>query len=384
MSTTFSTPSVARLRWGLDVLVLALALVVALRAVLLDEDRAWAIVALVSVFLGVYVVRSRVRGSRLSRALLVVLVADWAALVLLGADAAYMSLGLFLVFLTELAWVPALACVITLTAADAVVGFVREGTAEVFLAPALGAVLSVLLGAGYRVLFDVTRSQQELIDALQRTQAELAESERAAGQAMERQRLAREIHDTVAQGLSSIQLLLHAAEADPLPERATSRVRLARETAASSLVEARRMVQELAPADLVGSSLSTALERVCDRSVADVRFVMDGEPRAIATPTEAALVRVTQSALANVEQHAGPSARAVVTLNWGGGRVRLDIVDDGCGFDTSVLTSAASRSFGLETMTKRVEELGGEWSMESEPGHTAVSVSFPVEPEGSA
>src|SRR5690606_21941098 len=97
--------------------------------------------------------------------------------------------------------------------------------------------------------------------ALQRTQAELAESERAAGQAMERQRLAREIHDTVAQGLGSIQLLLHAAEAEPLPERATSRVRLARETAAASLVEARRMVEELAPADLVGSSLSAALQR---------------------------------------------------------------------------------------------------------------------------
>ncbi|GAA3527718.1 two-component sensor histidine kinase [Aeromicrobium flavum] len=381
MSTTFPTPSVERLRWGLDVLVLALALVVAVRAVLLGESNAGAVVALVVAFGSLYVVRSRTRSSGMRSGLLVALVADWAGLVLLGADAAYVSLGLFLVFLTELAWAPALACIITLTTADAIVGFFREESAEVFLAPVLGAVLSVLLGAGYRVLFDVTRSQQELIGALQRTQAELAESERAAGQAMERQRLAREIHDTVAQGLSSIQLLLHAAEAEPLPERATSRVRLARETAAASLVEARRMVEELAPADLVGSSLSAALQRVCDRSVADVRFVVDGEPQTISTPTEAALVRVTQSALANVEQHAGPGVRAVVTLSWGGGRVRLDIVDDGRGFDTSILASATSRSFGLETMTQRVEELGGDWSVESEPGRTAVGVSFPVEQE---
>lgn len=381
MNPTHPRHSVAQLRRGLDVLVMTLAAVVGLRAVLLSERHVLPVLALAAAFVVLYAWRSRMTAARGRAVLLMLLVADWAGLLLLDADAAYVSLGLFLVFLTELGLVPALACVAALTVADAGVGFVREGTAEVFLAPALGAVLSVLLGAGYRVLFDVTQSQDELIGALRRTRAELAESERAAGQAMERQRVAREIHDTVAQGLSSIQLLLHAAEAEHLPARATSRVRLARETAATSLVEARRIVDELAPADLTGSSLAAALERVCDRAVADVRFMVDGESRTISTPTEAALVRVTQSALANVEQHAGPGARAVVTLSWGGGRVRLDIVDDGRGFDTSVLASATERSFGLETMTNRVEELGGEWSLESEPGHTAISVSFPVAPE---
>jgi len=372
------------LRLGLDLLVVTLAAVVALRAVILDEERTWLVVLLVVGFIGAYGVRSRVRSAAPRRLLMVVLVLDWAALVLLGADSAYVSLGLFLVFLTEWALAPALLSVVALTTIDALWSLAREGEPAVLLAPALGAVLSVLLGAGYRVLFEVTRSQQELIVALRQTRAELAESERAAGQAAERQRLAREIHDTVAQALSSIQLLLHAAESEPLPEHAAGRVRLARDTAASSLVEARRMVDELAPADLAASSLPEALRRVSERSPADVRFVMDGEPATIPTPAEAVLVRVTQSALANVEQHAGADARAVVTLGWTAGRVRLDIVDDGRGFDTSILAASGTPTFGLDTMRERVEELGGDWSLESEPGHTALTVSFPLDPAEAA
>lgn len=372
----FPQPTTSQLRAGLHVLVLALAAVVLLRAVLLDEPRSGWISLTVLAFAAVYLLRTRLTsGSHLT---LVVLVALWVVLVLLGADAAYVSVGLFLVFLTELAFVPAIVCVVASTALDVALGLARGAGGAGLLAPVLGALLAVLFGVGYRVLFDATARQRSLIEELRRTRAELAESERAAGQAAERQRLAQEIHDTVAQGLSSIQLLLHAVEAEPLPEGARGRVALARETAASGLEETRRMIAQLAPADLAGSTLTAALGRVCERAVAPVTLLLDGEPAPVPMPVEAALVRVAQSALANVDQHAGPGARAVVTLAWQADRVRLDVVDDGRGFDAAALSRPDVASFGLDTIRHRVSELGGDVSVESEPGHTALAVSFPL------
>lgn len=381
MRVGYPQPNAAQLGLGLHGLVAALAVVVWLRA-FTGEGEAASTSLLVVLFLVVYAVRSRATSAVLRLTLLFGLVAVWAGLVLVGADAAYVSLGLFLVFLTELALLPALLAIVTMTACDVAVRLVDGGGAEEFLAPALGAGVSVMFGLGYRVLFDATNSQRTLIEELQRTRAELVESERAAGQAGERQRLAREIHDTVAQGLSSIQLLLHAAEAEAQaqPEQARRRVVLARETAATSLREARRMVAELSPADLADSSLGAALGRVCDRAVPDVRYLRHGEPAQVPMPVEAALVRIAQSALANVEQHAGPGARAVVTLSWSDDRVSLDVVDDGQGFDTSVLESSTP-TFGLDTIQSRVADLGGDFTVESEPGHTALAVSFRIRPQ---
>lgn len=372
-------PYASHLRIGLHVLVLTLAVVVALRAALLGTDSVIAVVLLVGLFVVVYTFRVHSNSQRQRHLLLLALVSTWIGLELLAADAAYMSLGLFLVFLTELALLPAVAGVVAMTLLDAGLSLVRQGDVEVVVAPLLGAALSMLLGLGYRVLFDVTGSQQSLIAELQRTRAELAESEHAAGQARERQRLAQEIHDTVAQGLSSIQLLLHAVEEEKLPPQAMDRVATAREAAAVSLVEARRLVAALAPADLDGESLSAALSRVCARAVIEARFATDGEATAVPMPVEAALVRIAQSALANVEQHAGARARAAVTLSWSGGHVRLDVVDDGQGFDPAALISRDSASFGLDTMRHRVADLGGDFVLESEPGHTALAVSFPLQ-----
>lgn len=381
MRIGYPRPNTAQLRLGLHVLVLTLASVVWLRA-LADQGDIGATSLLVLLFLIVYAVRTRAASSRLRLTLMVFLVAVWAGLVLVGADAAYVSLGLFLVFLTELAFTPAMIAVIGVTTFDVAVRLVRGGAAEELSAPVLGAVVSVLFGLGYRVLFDATNSQRVLIDELRRTRTELVESERAAGQAEERQRLAREIHDTVAQGLSSIQLLIQAAEGESHPGQATKHLVLARETAASGLIETRRMVTELTPGDLVDSSLSAALARVCERVVSAAYFSVDGEPAPVPMPVESALVRIAQSALANVEQHAGPDARAVVTLSWSGNRVRLDIVDDGQGFDTSILTSTETLSFGLDTIQSRVADLGGDFALASEPGHTVLAVSFALLGQG--
>lgn len=371
-------PSTAQLRWGLHALVVTLALSVLLRALLLDEDAAWSVAAAVVLFVAMYAARVAASAPAVRAALLAGLVAAWAGLVLLDADAAYVSVGLFLVFLTDLSVRRALAGVAGMTAFDVTVASLRGDSLALVLAPVLGAAISVLFGLGYRLLFDAVARQQGLIDELRRTRAELAASEHAAGQAAERQRLAREIHDTVAQSLSSIQMLLHAADADGLPAQARTRVGVARETAAAALAETRRILAELMPADLADSTLTAALHRVCGRAVRPVQLVVDGEPRPVPPEVEAALVRIAQGAVANVDRHAGPAARAVMSLSWSGDRVRLDVVDDGVGFDATASAGAERRRFGLATIRARVAELGGEFELESEPGHTALSTSFPL------
>lgn len=370
-----------QLRAGLHVLVVTLAVVVMLRAALLSEPNTSWIGLLVCGFVIVYIVGIAQTPVGLLRAgWMLALAGVWLALSLLGADAAYISLGLFLVFFTELGLTAAFVLVAVMTAVDIGIGAIEDSwSATATVGPLLGAVLAVLMGLGFRVLFQEIERRQLLIEELQRTRAELADRERAAGEVAERQRLAQEIHDTVAQGLSSIQMLLHSAEADPLAPSAAERIGLARRTAASSLSDARQLVAALSPADLDGSSLVEALTRVCERTSGSVpvRLVVEGEPMTLAMPIEAALVRIAQGALANVAQHADAD-EAVLTLTYADDVIHLDVVDNGRGFDPALLDDPEARHFGLSSMRQRVEQLAGRWVLESEPGHTAVTATFPL------
>ncbi|MBK3587502.1 winged helix-turn-helix domain-containing protein, partial [Streptomyces sp. MBT57] len=200
----------------------------------------------------------------------------------------------------------------------------------------------------------------------------------------ERERLAREIHDTLAQGLSSIQLLLRAAERT-LPDQApaTAHVRAAREAAQANLAEARSFVRALTPPDLEHGSLAAALERLCARTTAPgltVRFAVSGTPVELPTPYEVALLRTAQSALANTVRHAG-AGRAEITLSFMDTSVALDVVDDGRGFDPSgaPVDERGDGGFGLPAMRSRAATLGGTLSVESAPGQgTALAVTLPV------
>lgn len=378
---------VSQLRGGLHALVLMLAVVVLLRASLLSEPRVGWIGAVVCIFFVLYIVGTVKAWTGIARMLwMSALIIAWLALTLLGADAAYLSLGLFLLFFTELSLTAAFSLVAAMTAVGVAIGALGSSwsSAET-VGPLLGAVLAVLMGLGFRVLFQETERRQSLIEELQRTRADLAEREHTAGENAERQRLAQEIHDTVAQGLSSIQMLLHAAEAEQLPPGAADKIELARHTAAASLADARRLVGALSPADLVGSSLVEALTSVCDRTsgMTPARLVVEGEPAALPMPIEAALVRIAQGALSNVAKHAD-AKEAVMTLTYGSDAVHLDVVDNGRGFDATVLGDPDAHHFGLITMRQRVEQLSGRWALESEAGHTAVSVSFPLIRNGDA
>jgi signal transduction histidine kinase len=215
--------------------------------------------------------------------------------------------------------------------------------------------------------------------------AQLLAQAREAGVLDERQRMAREIHDTLAQGLTGIIAQLQAAEQMhevPAPwRRPFDAVKnLARE----SLTEARRSVDALRPEPLRTARLSDALADVADRwsklHGLPVQVTTTGTARPMTPEAEFALLRTAQEALANVAKHAGAS-RVGVTLSYLEQEVALDVRDDGKGFD---LASLETGGFGLTIMRQRVEELSGSLRVESEPGAGAgISACVPSPLTGS-
>lgn len=208
-------------------------------------------------------------------------------------------------------------------------------------------------------------------------QQQLLEQARASGVQEERARLAREIHDTIAQNLAGVVTQLEAALGPGLDaERHAMVLELARE----ALVDTRRSVLDLAPQDLDGAALPQALSSVVeawsDERRAGATMVVVGTPVPLHQEVEATVVRVAQESLANVAKHAGRPGRVGVTLSYDEDEVVLDVRDDGDGFDPS--TPSPPDSFGLRGMRQRAERLAGTLVVESRPGEgTAVSVRLP-------
>jgi len=260
------------------------------------------------------------------------------------------------------------------------------------MGPALSAVVVVAINYAFATITRVSRERQQLIDELLATRDRLAETERAAGVAQERERLAHELHDTVAQNLSSIQMLLHSAEKDVrdsgMPEVAAQqplrKMETARRAASNNLAETRAMIAALAPAPLTESSLRDALGRVAgDFGAAgglDIGVEVDGDPVPLPMRVEAGLLRIAQGAVSNVVNHAEASA-ARITLTYAPDEVRLDVVDNGRGFDVDAqaLKPSGLGHLGLDAMRSRAAELGGRLDIESAPGGpTALTVAVPV------
>ncbi|MEU7345802.1 sensor histidine kinase [Streptomyces bacillaris] len=314
------------------------------------------------------------------------LCALWIVLLVLSPDALWVAFPLYFLQLHLLPTRWGVTAVLT-TAAAAITSFVahrQEIAPGAFIGPLLGAAVAIATVLGYDALFRESERRRELIVELVATRAELAEAERTAGTLAERERLAREIHDTLAQGLSSIQLLLRAAERTlPGDAPATAHVRAAREAAQANLAEARSFVRALTPPDLEHGSLAAALERLCARTTGPgltVRFAVSGTPVELPTPYEVALLRTAQSALANTVRHA-EAGRAEITLSFMDTSVALDVVDDGRGFDPAAVPvdERGDGGFGLPAMRSRAATLGGTLSVESAPGQgTALAVTLPV------
>ncbi len=374
MDTSPLTPVVAALRTALHLLAVALTAVVVIGA-LIGEPSSPAAAVVALAWVGTYFAGGWAVRHRGTRVWLLLLTALWVIDVVLIDTAVYLVFVLFFLFL-HLGGRLLGPIAVGLSTVVAVVGFALHNgwSAAAVIGPVLGACVAVVISLGYRQLFVEARQRQELIDQLVTTSKDLAAQQQAVGRAAERERLAGEIHDTVAQGLSSIQMLLHAAQRSE-PAQASPLIELARTTAADGLADTRRLIAELAPAQLTGSTLVDAITRVVEGARAHgirAQMVVDGEPVVLPMPVEAALVRITQSAIANVVRHAQAEALHV-TVTYTPDDVHLDVVDDGVGFDVGAVSG-----FGLDTVRRRVAELGGRMEMSSEPGRTALSVSFPV------
>jgi signal transduction histidine kinase len=214
-------------------------------------------------------------------------------------------------------------------------------------------------------------------------QERLVEQARAAGVLDERARMAREIHDTLAQGLTGIVTQLQAAEhaaGDPAAWRRhhAAATALARE----SLTEARRSVNELRPEPLETGRLADAIAEVAAkwsaRNHIPAQVTVTGETRTMRPEAEVALLRTAQEALTNVAKHAGTATRVGLTLSYMDYQVALDVRDDGPGFDPSARI-ARDEGFGLVAMRQRIEALSGTLQIESEVGGgTGISACLPA------
>ncbi|WP_246847016.1 MULTISPECIES: sensor histidine kinase [unclassified Corynebacterium] len=263
-------------------------------------------------------------------------------------------------------------------------------TIGAIMGPAVSALVCIGIHLTFKALWKASRERESLIEQLLQTQQQLAETERAAGIASERQRIAHEIHDTLAQGLSSIQMLLRVAEQEIKKSSLSQqeqkapleRMALARRTAADNLSEARAMIAALQPAALSKTSLEGALHRAAEHIVGpEVIIEVEGEEQQLPMRTEAALLRIAQGALGNVAKHSQASL-CHVTLSYAQDEVRLDVVDNGQGFDPEKLAAqpAGLGHIGISAMRQRAQEQGGNLVVESTPGEgTAISVALPVE-----
>jgi signal transduction histidine kinase len=248
------------------------------------------------------------------------------------------------------------------------------GAAEVSVAIAVASSgFSVFYGGWVTRIIEQSAERAGIIEQLEATRAELAAAQHEAGRMAERQRLAADIHDTLAQGFASILMLIQAAQADldDSHPQAARHLTSAEHTARENLAEARALVRGLAPAQLDGGTLPDALSRLSGASGVQASFGLTGTVRPLPMAIEVMLLRVCQEALSNVRKHARARS-AVVRLGYHPDAVRLEVSDDGAGFDPA----SVSGGFGLRGMRARVAEEGGTLTVDSAPGEgTRVSAT---------
>ncbi|MFE9684961.1 sensor histidine kinase [Streptomyces sp. NPDC006285] len=267
--------------------------------------------------------------------------------------------------------------------------FTTDGPADVrtLTGCALGVALAVTITCYVATLDHESHRRQRLLDELTAAQAERAAAERQAGTLAERQRLAREVHDTLTQGFASIAMLLDAARDDlPPASPAARRVGQAMRTARDNLAESRRLVHALRPAPLDGTHLAEAVReltaRLAEETGIEAYTIVTGRPVALAAGSEGEVLRIVQEALTNARRHARAESVSV-TLSYLGDVLAVDVQDDGSGF----APAARHAGIGLTTMRERAAALDGTFTLESVAGEgttVAVTVPLPTEPPASA
>ena len=218
-------------------------------------------------------------------------------------------------------------------------------------------------------LHDANERLESVIAENEGLHAQLVEQAREAGVQDERQRMAGEIHDTLAQGLAGIVTQLEAAEHSDDWRRHLDQ---ARALARSSLTEARRSVRALRPEQLEEATLVQAIGDLARGVDLPVVAESTGTVRRLPVDVESALFRVAQEGLTNVTKHARAST-VWVTLTYLDDVVVLDLRDDGVG-----CTATATGGYGLDAMRQRLARVGGRLEIETGPGEgTVISASIP-------
>ncbi len=253
---------------------------------------------------------------------------------------------------------------------------------------AIVVVQTVAIGGGHIAgirIEDRQRKYRKAVSDLQTAMeenadlhAQLLTQAHQAGILDERQRMAREIHDTLAQGLTGIITQLRAAQR---VEDSGTHLELALDLAQDSLTEARRSVAALQPHQLEDAHLPEAMTTLArnwtETTGVDLHVEVTGDRVPLSPAIEVTLFRVAQEALANVAKHAG-ATRAGLTLSYTGAVVLLDIRDDGTGIDNPGSDNPGG-GFGLSSMRQRLRGVGGTLEVESTPGEgTAVSATVPA------
>jgi signal transduction histidine kinase len=356
----------------------------------LSRDRQLVALGLVAVLATAYaalgVPAARTRGVGRARAYLVVMILVVPAVVAIDPQAS------FLLFVTyPQIWFFAdrvrsgVIGTVALTVAVSVAFVVAFGSSgeelrSIGVSMGVSLLFSLLLGLWIARVIDQSRGRGELIEELEATRAELAQAHHAQGVMAERERFAREIHDTLAQGFTSVVMLSQAAQAQlPRdPSAASAQLAAIEDTARENLAEARAVVAAFSPVALDGTDLAGALQRLADRFGAEtgitVTVAVGSDGLGLPRNREVVLLRAAQEALANIRRHADAAA-VTIRLVLADGTAQVEVSDDGSGFDP-----AAANGFGLNGMRNRVQDVGGDMDVVTGPGRgTRIRVRVPTQ-----
>lgn len=387
---------IGSIRIGQAVITVVLLVIGAVRASADGIPLPW-VLALSLVFLGWYggglLLGERTADRRLATWWLLGLTLIWLGTVAVSPEFVWLAFPLWLLagFVMRLRWALLLSAVVLAVVIAAPLLHTGATSYANVIGPLVGGVFAFGISRGYLELVRDGRERRRLIASLVATQQEmaalqdeLARTQRESGASAERTRVSRDIHDTVAQSVSSIGMLARSAlEADDAAQSTRALGQIGA-LAAEGLADARRIVNALMPAELESTALGDALGRMLVRlaeetGIATTLHVDDDLP-SLGIDAEVALLRTAQSALANVRSHAD-ATRVVVTLADAGDAIRLDIVDDGIGFDATRWDAQGGMGggYGLRSMRARLRELGGGLDVESAPGDgTALSAHVPL------
>ncbi|WP_308467476.1 sensor histidine kinase [Rathayibacter soli] len=263
-------------------------------------------------------------------------------------------------------------------------GFSIDAVTQAVMMQGLSLLFSLALGLWITHIVSDSARRGHLLQELRSVQSELAAANHEAGVASERERIAREIHDTIAQSLTSLVMLAQRARGElplalgPAVTRALESIDLIETTARDALTEARSLVAALAPVTVGDSSLAEVMTRLANRFDRETGVRVSASVTASAVPREleVVLLRCAQEGLANVRKHAQAS-EARVCVSQDGAAVQLTVQDNGCGI--ADYSPASETGFGLGGMRDRVALVGGSLDVSGTAGTgTTLRVTIPM------